>query len=63
MEADFVNGYIERLQSYVHDLTSKNILLETRVVFAEKRIADLQTQLDQAAEQSSDAAPPPTRTK
>lgn len=46
MEADFVNAYIERLLSNVHDLTSKNILLETRVQFAEKKTAELQAELE-----------------
>lgn len=46
MEADFVNAYIERLLATVHDLTNKNILLETRVQFAEKKTSELQTELD-----------------
>jgi hypothetical protein len=46
MDADFVNAYIERLNATVHDLQSKNIILETRVLFAEKRAGELQTELD-----------------
>ncbi len=46
MEADFVNAYIERLIANIHDLTSKNILLETRVLFAEKKNNELQTELN-----------------
>lgn len=42
MEAEFVNEYINRLVANVHDLTSKNILLETRLAMAEKLIASLQ---------------------
>lgn len=46
MEVDFVNAYIERLLAAVHDLTSKNVLLETRVQFAEKKVAELQAELE-----------------
>lgn len=42
MEAEFVNEYINRLVANVHDLTSKNILLETRLAIAEKLVASLQ---------------------
>ena len=44
MEAEFVNEYINRLLASVHDLTSKNVILETRLAMAEKIIANLQAE-------------------
>jgi hypothetical protein len=44
MEAEFVNEYISRLIANLHDLTSKNVLLETRLAMADKIIANLQTE-------------------
>jgi hypothetical protein len=44
MEAEFVNEYISRLIANLHDLTSKNVLLETRLAMAEKAIANLQAE-------------------
>lgn len=43
MEADqeFVNAYIERQQRAIADLTNKIVLLETQVVVASKKIAEL----------------------
>lgn len=43
MEAEFINEYISRLIANLHDLTSKNVMLETRLVMAEKVVANLQT--------------------
>lgn len=60
MEAEFVNAYIERMLATIHDLTSKNILLETRVVFSEKKAAELQAELESLRESQSEKA---TRTK
>ena len=48
MEAEFVNEYINRLVANVHDLTSKNILLETRLAIAEKLVASLQVEQQEA---------------
>lgn len=48
MEAEFVNEYISRLVANVHDLTSKNILLETRLAIAEKLVASLQVEQQEA---------------
>ena len=48
MEAEFVNEYINRLIANVHDLTSKNILLETRLAIAEKLVASLQVEQQEA---------------
>lgn len=44
MEADFVNEYINRLLANLHDLTSKNVMLETRLAMSEKVIANLQAE-------------------
>lgn len=44
MEAEFVNEYISRLLANLHDLTSKNVMLETRLAMAEKVVANLQAE-------------------
>ena len=44
MEAEFVNEYISRLTSNLHDNVSKNVLLETRMAILEKSLASLQTE-------------------
>lgn len=45
MEAEFVNEYINRLLANLHDLTSKNIMLETRLVMADKTMGSLQAKI------------------
>lgn len=45
MEAEFVNEYISRLLANIHDLTSKNIMLETRLVMADKTVTSLQAKI------------------
>ena len=45
MEAEFVNEYINRLLANLHDLTSKNIMLETRLVMADKIVTSLQAKI------------------
>jgi len=45
MEAEFVNEYISRLLANLHDLTSKNIMLETRLVMADKTVTSLQAKI------------------
>ena len=45
MEAEFVNEYINRLLANLHDLTSKNIMLETRLAMADKTMAGLQAKI------------------
>jgi uncharacterized coiled-coil protein SlyX len=45
MEAEFVNEYISRLIANLHDLTSKNVMLETRLALAEKLVANLQAEV------------------
>ena len=45
MEAEFVNEYISRLLANLHDLTSKNVMLETRLVMADKTMTSLQAKI------------------
>ena len=45
MEAEFVNEYISRLLANLHDLTSKNVMLETRLVLADKTMTSLQAKI------------------
>ena len=45
MEAEFVNEYISRLLANIHDLTSKNVMLETRLVMADKTVTSLQAKI------------------
>ena len=49
MEAEFVNEYINRLVANLHDLTSKNVMLETRLALAEKLVANLQAEISKQA--------------
>jgi hypothetical protein len=60
MEAEFVNEYINRLVANVHDLTSKNILLETRLAIAEKLVASLQVEQQEAKVSKTKKAEDPT---
>jgi hypothetical protein len=46
MEADFVNEYIARLIANLNDVTNKAILLEARTNIYEKRIGELQVELE-----------------
>lgn len=50
MEAEFVNEYIARLNSTIHDLTGKNIMLETRLVMAERVSSALSAELKELKE-------------
>lgn len=45
MEAEFVNEYIEQLNKKLHDLTSQNVLLETRVAHLSKQLAGTAAEL------------------
>lgn len=47
MEAEFINEYISRLIAKLHDLTSQNVMIETRLALAEKQNANLQVELQQ----------------
>ena len=58
MEAEFVNEYISRLLANVHDLTSKNVMLETRLALAEKLVANLQVDLQEHRNKNKKAEDP-----
>ena len=53
MDTEFVNEYIARLTTYVHELTNKNILLETKLSMAEKVSKSLQEQIDALESETS----------
>jgi hypothetical protein len=40
-QQEFVNAYIERQQRAIADLTNKIVMLETQLVLAQKKIAEL----------------------
>ena len=44
MEADFVNEYINRLTTNLHEAVSKNVLNEARLALLEKSFANLQVE-------------------
>lgn len=50
---DFVNSYIERLNKTVHDLTGRNVVLETRLEVAEKTIGHVNNELEQTRQELS----------
>lgn len=56
-ETDFINTYIEKLQSAMHELQSKNVLLDTKLTLAEKQINALQQQLLLMAEEEEKSIP------
>lgn len=43
---DFVNSYIERLNKTVHDLTGRNVILETRLEVSEKAAAQHNAEIE-----------------
>jgi len=51
MEAEFVNEFINRLTSNLHDLVSKNIMIETRLAMLEKSFTSLQVEHEKALEE------------
>lgn len=51
MDADFVNLYLEKLNAYINDLTSKNIIAETRLAHQAKTIDSLNVQVQDITKQ------------
>lgn len=43
---EFVNSYIEKLNKTVHDLTGRNMVLETRLEMSEKGMAQLTGEIE-----------------
>ena len=58
MEAEFVNEYISRLLANLHDLTSKNVMLEARLAMAEKVVANLQAECQEHRNKNKKAQDP-----
>lgn len=50
MDGEFLNIYIDTLIKNVHDLTSKNIVLDTKLQFSEKQLAALQDEVARLSE-------------
>jgi hypothetical protein len=48
METEFINVYIETLTKNLHDLVSKNVMLEARLNIADKVVTDLNIKLQKA---------------
>lgn len=46
--ADFINTYIDTLNKNLHDLTSRNVVLETKLAVQDKLVSALQTELQNA---------------
>ena len=42
MEADFVNVFIEKQREVINELTSKNVMAEARLAFAEQKLLQVQ---------------------
>jgi chromosome segregation ATPase len=58
MDGEFLNIYIDTLIKNVHDLTSKNIVLDTKLQFSDKQITGLQednARLSESLERHEDA--------
>ena len=50
MEAEFVNAYVERQREMIHDLVSRNIMLEAQLKVADTKRQALETQHSETAE-------------
>jgi prefoldin subunit 5 len=55
MEAEFVNDYIEQLNKKLHDLTSQNVLSETRVAHLSKQLAAVSAELQKLRDEQQKA--------
>jgi hypothetical protein len=58
MEAEFVNEYINRLLANLHDLTSRNVMHETRVALLEKALSESQIQVEKLKKQNKKTETP-----
>ena len=54
MDPDFINVYIDTLIKNLHDLTSKNVVLETKLIYAEKTTRELKEKSDALESQFAD---------
>ena len=50
MDSEFINTYIDTLLKNVHDQTSKNIVLDTKLQFSEKKLVALQEEVTRLTE-------------
>ena len=57
MEAEFVNAYIEQLNKKLHDLTSQNVLAETRIAHLSKQLAQVSEELQRLRDAPAPTAP------
>ena len=55
MEAEFVNDYIAQLNKKLHDLTSQNVLLETRVAHLSKQLDAISAELQKLRDEQQKA--------
>ena len=46
MDTEFINEYISKLTSLVHELINKNVMLEAKLSLAEKASSKLQQEVD-----------------
>lgn len=51
MDADFINLYLEKLNAHINDLTSKNIITETRLTHQSKTVESLTSQVEDLTKQ------------
>lgn len=51
MDTEFINVYIDTLIKNLHDLTSKNVVLETKLAYQEKTAGALQENSDRLQQQ------------
>jgi hypothetical protein len=58
MEADFINEYISRLNSNLHDAISKNVMHETRVALLERALAESQLDNEKLKKQNKKTETP-----
>lgn len=41
MDSEFFNLYVEKLTKYIHDLTNKNVILDTKATYSEQQLDEL----------------------